>query len=95
MPLARPNSTSSVAGVAAGFRPSTGSEQRASISAAPSSSDSTSIPHIAAENRPTGESTLNRPPTPSGTGSVAKPSCSQIRRMVPLAGSVTATMLAA
>ena len=54
-----------------------------------------SIPHIAAEKSPTGESTLKRPPTPSGTGRARYPSRLQICRIVPLAGSVMATMLRA
>ena len=54
-----------------------------------------SMPAMAAENSPTGDRTLNRPPTPSGTGRVVYPFSSQMLRIVPDLGSVMATICSA
>jgi len=57
--------------MAAGFSVRFSREQGSSMEAAPARRAAISMPPIAAEKRPTGESTLKRPPTPSGTGRVA------------------------
>ena len=50
-----------------------------------------SMPTSAAGSSPTGDSTLNRPPTSGGTLSVAMPSRAAISRSAPRAGSVVNT----
>ena len=50
-----------------------------------------SMPTSAAGNNPTGDNTLNRPPTSGGMRSVTMPSASAMARSAPRSGSVVKT----
>ena len=78
--------------MAAGFLLTTLPSTRRLIAAAPASSLSIWMPHMAAENSPTADSTEKRPPTPGGTGSVYHPSRWAKSRSVPASGSVVSTI---
>ena len=82
------SSTCASAQASAGSLSGAHSASLASTRAAPSSRLWVSSPASSAMNRPTGDSTENRPPTPGGTGKVAKPSSSHSLRKWPDCGSV-------